>query len=60
MTRDKAAHLFSAIVVGAWVITLGFGLVTRDYTELTVLTPILMMVGGYVLGYGPKKDGTDG
>lgn len=54
MTRDAVAYGFSAIVVAAWVVCLAVGMFTKDYTGLTVMTPLLMMVGGFLLGYGPK------
>lgn len=54
MTRERLAYIFSGIVLGAWMAVLGVSLITKDYTGLTVMTPLLMMVGGYVLGYGPK------
>lgn len=57
MSRERLAYIFSGIVLTAWMVVLGVGLATRDYTGLTVITPLLMMVGGYLLGYGPKNGG---
>lgn len=54
MNRDKIAYIFSGLVVTAWMVSMGVGLATEDYTGVTVMTPLLMMVGGYILGYGPK------
>lgn len=59
MDRDKLAYIFSGIVLAAWVIVLGVSLATKEYSGLTVMTPLLMMVGGYVLGYGPRGGGPD-
>lgn len=44
----------------AWMVVLGVGTVTKDYTGVTILTPLLMMVGGFLLGYGPKGGGGNG
>lgn len=57
MSREKLAYIFSGIVLSAWVIVFGVAIATKDYTGLTIMTPVLMMVGGYVLGYGPKGGG---
>lgn len=59
MTREKLAYIFSGVVLGAWILVLGESLITQDYTGVTIMTPLLMMVGGYVLGYGPKGGGPD-
>jgi len=36
------------------MVVLAVGLQTKDYTALTILTPLLMMVAGFLLGYGPR------
>lgn len=60
MNRNHFAYIFSGIVLVAWMVVLGVGTVTKDYTGVTILTPLLMMVGGFLLGYGPKGGGGNG
>lgn len=59
MSRENLAYIFSGIVLVAWMLVLGVSLLTKDYTGLTVMTPLLMMVGGFILGYGPRGGGPD-
>jgi uncharacterized membrane protein YedE/YeeE len=54
MNRDRFAYIFSGVVMVAWMVVLGAGLLTKDYTALTILTPVLLMVAGFLFGYGPK------
>jgi len=54
MNRERFAYVFSGIVIVAWMAVLGVGTISKDYTGVTIMTPLLMMVGGFLLGYGPK------
>ena len=38
-----------AVLVG-WLSALGYSLITAQYTPLTIVTPVMLLLAGYVFG----------
>lgn len=62
----------SAVVLAGWAASLVAGLITSSFTALTITTPLMLMLAGYVFGVnlvsrngngrndnGKKAEGTD-
>lgn len=59
---QKIAAYWAVAVGAVWVIIALATLYTRDYTALTICTPLMMLTTGVVLGIKPpsrKKEGEE-
>jgi hypothetical protein len=53
MNADKRELLIFPVAVAVllgWLASLAVGLLTQSYTALTVTTPLMLMLAGYVFG----------
>jgi hypothetical protein len=48
--RDVLVLPVAAVVLLAWVAALCAALITREYAPLTAVTPVMLLLAGYVFG----------
>lgn len=62
MNADKRELLVmpvAATVLVGWFVSLIVGLLTQSYVALTVTTPLMLMLAGYVFGVNIVRRGSD-
>jgi len=58
MPRENLTTLIALAVCSIWMIVALVSLYTRDYTPLTIVTPVMLIVAGFLFGYrGVKLNG---
>jgi len=58
--RDRLIFPVALVVLAAWSATLVGALITNQYTPLTITTPVMLMLAGYVFGVGIVKSKENG
>ena len=58
MNRDELVYIIALIVAGVWAIVSLVSLLLKDYTGLTIVTPVMVIVAGFLFGF--KKNGNGG
>lgn len=53
--RDQLVYILALIVAGVWAIVSLVSLLIGDYTGLTIVTPVMVIVAGFVFGF--KRNG---
>lgn len=48
--RDKLIYPVAGVVLLGWAASLAAGIITGSYVPLTVTSPIMVMLAGYVFG----------
>ena len=56
--REKLLMPVAAFVLLGWAAALVVGLMTGAYTALTVTTPLMLMLAGYVFGVNIVRKGS--
>lgn len=59
-TRNRLIFPVALVVLLGWAASLVAGFVTGAYTPLTVTTPVMLMLAGYVFGVGIVKSKENG
>jgi len=60
MNADKRELLIlpvAAVVLVGWLAALAVGLLTNSYAALTITTPVMLMLAGYVFGVNIVRKG---
>lgn len=57
--RDKLLMPVALVVLLGWVASLIAGFFTQSYVALTVTTPLMLMLSGYVFGVNIVRKGSD-
>lgn len=57
MRRDTLISVISLVVSFAWLCVALVSLLIRDYTALTIVTPVMLVVTGVLYGKAPVKNG---
>lgn len=57
--RDFLLLPVAVTVLLGWSASLCAGLITQSYTALTVTTPLMLMLAGYVFGVNIVRKGND-
>lgn len=59
MSRETLTTILAIVVALVWAITALFSIVIKDYTGLTIVTPVMLLVAGFLFGYkGGMGNGT--
>lgn len=48
------------LVAGIWGIAAIAGIITRDYTGLGIVTPVMMLVGGFLFAFKHEEKALNG
>lgn len=54
MQTQSLAVVFAITILVAWVATLAAALITQDFQGLVIVTPVLLLAAGVVLGVRPS------
>jgi hypothetical protein len=57
--RDILIMPVAAVVLLGWAASLVVALLTQSYTALTITTPLMLMLAGYVFGVNIVRKGAD-
>jgi len=57
--REKLLLPVAAVVLLGWAAALVAGFVTGSYTALTITTPLMLMLAGYVFGVNIVRKGSN-
>lgn len=57
MDRERLTIYFAVGVGSVWAIVTLVSLVTENYTTLTAITPVMLIVAGFLFGYRGGKNG---
>jgi hypothetical protein len=60
LQRDRLILPVAAVVLAAWSASLAAGIITQAYTALTVTTPVMLVLAGYVFGVGIVRSRENG
>jgi hypothetical protein len=58
VNRDELVYIIALVVAGVWAIVSLVSLFLKDYTGLTIVTPVMVIVAGFLFGF--KKNGNGG
>lgn len=50
--KERLIYPVAVVVLGVWAASLVVGFLTASYVALTVTTPVMLMLAGYVFGVG--------
>jgi hypothetical protein len=56
--RERLVYIIALVVAGVWAIVSLVSLLLKDYTGLTIVTPVMVIVAGFLFGF--KKNGNGG
>jgi hypothetical protein len=56
VNRDQLVYIIALMVAGVWALVSLISLLLKDYTGLTIVTPVMVIVAGFLFGY--KKNGS--
>ena len=51
MTNDRLRIGITVLVTVIWTVASVVGIVTQNYTELGIVTPVMMLVGGFLFAF---------
>lgn len=58
--RDALIFPVAAVVLVAWTASLALGAITGSYIPLSITTPVMLMLAGYVFGVNlVRRNGDD-
>ena len=57
MGREQLTTVMALIVSGVWAIVAIASLLIKEYTALTVVTPVMLIVAGFLFGVKVTKNG---
>jgi hypothetical protein len=55
VTNDHLRNTIAALVAGVWAVVALSTLITRDYTALGAVTPVMLVVVGFLFGYKTEQ-----
>lgn len=56
--RDSLTTLLALIITGVWAVVALVSLYTKEYAPLGAITPVMLLVAGFLFGY--RTGGHDG
>ena len=57
MTRETLTTILALSIAFVWSIVAISSVITKDYNSLAIITPVMLIVAGFLFGY--KKNGDD-
>lgn len=57
MARERLVTIFAIGVGAVWAIVTLVSLYTKEYTPLTAITPVMLIVAGFLFGYRGGRNG---
>jgi hypothetical protein len=58
--RDKLVYPVASAVLVVWIAAAAYSFISGQYAPLTITTPALLMLAGYVFGVGIAKTSKGG
>ena len=58
--RDQLIIPVSVLIMLSWAAALGYALLRGQYTPLTIVTPVMLLLAGYVFGTSIVKRSANG
>ena len=58
MGREQLISVIALLVAGVWALVALISLLLKDYTGLSIVTPVMVIVAGFLFGF--KKNGNGG
>jgi ATP/ADP translocase len=55
--HDKLAVVFAIVVIVAWIVAVVGSAIRRDYTALSIITPVVLTVAGWLFFRRNGKNG---
>lgn len=55
MSREQLTTVLALLVAGVWAVTVISAIVLGDYAVLTAITPVMLIVTGFLFGVSGKK-----
>ena len=52
MKRDTVVIVLAFIISGVWAVSAIGSLVTKEYTSLSIITPVMLIVTGFLFAVG--------
>lgn len=59
-SRDALVIPVAVVVLGGWVVSLVGAVLTGEYAPLTAVTPVMLLLAGFVFGTNIVKSATRG
>ena len=53
--RDRLVYPVAATVLAGWMLSLVYGILSDSFSALTVVTPVMLLLAGYVFGVNIVK-----
>lgn len=50
VASERLRNGIAAVVAGVWSLAAIAGILTQDYTGLGIVTPVMMLIGGFLFG----------
>jgi hypothetical protein len=60
MGREQLTTVLALIISFVWSVVAIASLVIKEYTALTVVTPVMLIVAGFLFGVSVTKNGNGG
>jgi hypothetical protein len=60
LDREQLIIRFALAVLGIWCLVVLVSLVLKDYTVLTAITPVMLIVTGFLFGFRGDGKGKNG
>lgn len=57
---NRLTYPVGIVVVTVWTISVIGGFITKDFTPLTITTPVMLILAGYAFGLTITKGGKNG
>jgi len=58
--RDLLTTVIALMISGVWSIVAIYSLYIREYTALTIVTPVMLVVAGFLFGLRVTRDSKNG
>jgi len=58
--RDDLITLLACIVAGVWATSSFASIITQDYTSLSIVTPVMLIVAGFLFAARRNGNGRNG
>lgn len=55
MGGERLRLIVAAVVTAVWGLAAVAGIITKDYTGLGIVTPVMMLIGGFLFSFGRTK-----
>jgi hypothetical protein len=55
MVHERLTAYFAVVVLSVWAVVALVSLYTESYTALTAITPVMLIVAGFLFGYRSRN-----